>query len=161
MTWDECLGTAWLGLARLGKARLGGRSARRPPQLDTPDRRERLDFVNRRDHDMAPRPSLDRLATRPTAGDWGEDELVSLAEAAALFFPSGPLSAASLRAARRRGELACAEVCGRTFTTPRAVRAMSALSARVNDRPGLERQHASVDLVGASALEELRRRLRV
>ena len=74
---------------------------------------------------MPPRPPLDRLSVRPNPEAWGDDELVSLAEAVGLFFPLGPLTAESLRVARRRGELACVEVCGRTFTTPRAIRAMS------------------------------------
>ena len=70
---------------------------------------------------MAPRPSLSRLTDRPDVADWQDDELVTLAEAAALFFPRGPMTANALRIAFHRGELAGAVVCGRIFTTPRGV----------------------------------------
>jgi hypothetical protein len=73
---------------------------------------------------MAPRPSLERLKLKPAPGDWGDDELVSLAEAAALYFPYGPMTANALRIAFRRGELAATEMCGKLYTTPRHVRAM-------------------------------------
>ncbi len=73
---------------------------------------------------MAPRPSLARVQLRPALKDWRDDELMSLAEAAALFFPAGPMTANALRIACRRGELAATDVCGRIFTTPRAVRTL-------------------------------------
>ena len=38
---------------------------------------------------MAPRPPLERLKARPKQDEWDDDELLSLAEAAALFFPPG------------------------------------------------------------------------
>lgn len=106
---------------------------------------------------MPPRPSLERLSLRPTPESWGDDELVSLAEAVALFFPKGPLTASSLRVARRRGELACVEVCGRTFTTPRAMRTMSALTVGV--APEGAPVTGSLDADRARAREALRRRL--
>ncbi len=75
---------------------------------------------------MAPRPPLERLKARPKQDEWDDDELLSLAEAAALFFPRGPLTVASLRIACQRGELACVQICGKGFTTPRALREMTA-----------------------------------
>ena len=108
---------------------------------------------------MAPRPTLDRLVARPTAEAWDADELVSLAEAAALFFPAGPLSAASLRAACRRGELACVSVCGKAFTTPRAVQTMKGLSTKPICRSRLAEGAHAAAMDGAAALVELRRRL--
>jgi hypothetical protein len=108
---------------------------------------------------MAPRPSLERLRTRPRADAWGDDELVSLAEAAALFFPFGPLTASSLRAARRRGELACVEVCGRAFTTPRAIRDMRTPSLASDPSQGDAVPVGRRDENAGAALAELRRRL--
>ncbi len=75
---------------------------------------------------MAPRPALERLKTRPDPAAWTDDELVSLSEAVALFMPHGPLTAAALRIAYRRGELAGREVRGRIFTTRRDLDAMTA-----------------------------------
>lgn len=75
---------------------------------------------------MAPRPALDRLRVRPDPGSWADDELVTLSEAVALFMPHGPLTAASLRIAYHRGELAACEVRGRIFTTRRNLDAMMA-----------------------------------
>lgn len=71
---------------------------------------------------MSPRPSLDRLRLRPHAADWEGDELVTLAEAAALLFPNGPVTTASLRIAHHRGALATVDVSGRLHTTLSAVR---------------------------------------
>ena len=75
---------------------------------------------------MAPRPALARLKARPDPGSWADDELVSLSEAVALFMPHGPLTAAALRTAYRRGELAAREVRGRIFTTRRDLDALTA-----------------------------------
>lgn len=74
---------------------------------------------------MAPRPALNRLTTRPSAGEWQNDELISLAEAAALLFPRGPLNAKSLRLACRRDELEHVVICGKTYTTLDALRRMT------------------------------------
>ncbi len=71
---------------------------------------------------MAPQPPLHRLVRRPDVCDWRDDELLSLAEAIALFFADGPFSKATLRIAIERGELAATMVCGKTFTTPAAIR---------------------------------------
>jgi len=46
-----------------------------------------------------------RVAARPDPQDWGADELMTLAEAAALLWPSGPLTASSRRTAYRAGAL--------------------------------------------------------
>ena len=46
----------------------------------------------------------DRISLRPDPASWGDDELMSLAEAARLFWPDGPLTLASLRTAVRDGE---------------------------------------------------------
>ena len=74
---------------------------------------------------MPPRPALARLEHRPAPDQWAEDELLTLAEAAALLFPAGPFDADALRIAVRRGELAAVEINTRTFTTLLAVRTMT------------------------------------
>lgn len=93
------------------------------------------DFLTGDGTTMAPRPALDRLKARPDPGSWADDELVSLSEAVALFMPHGPLTAAALRTAYRRGKLAAREVCGRILTTRRHLDAMTAprLLAPAND----------------------------
>jgi hypothetical protein len=74
---------------------------------------------------MAPRPALYRLGTRRLPADWGDDDLLTLAEAKALFFPAGPFTATALRSAAERGELSASRICGRLYTTPSAVRRFS------------------------------------
>ena len=67
-----------------------------------------------------------RIAVRPNPEDWKEDELLTLPEAAALFWPEGPLTTHSLRVAVRDGVLAVAVVAGRHLTSRRAIIAMGA-----------------------------------
>jgi hypothetical protein len=66
-----------------------------------------------------------RILARPNPEDWKEDELMTLPEAAALFWPDGPLTTHSLRVAVRDGVLAVAVVAGRHLTTRRAITAMA------------------------------------
>jgi hypothetical protein len=67
---------------------------------------------------------LVRVEARPNAADWGDDEALSLPEAARLFFPDGPLSEKSLRHAAAHGQLGFVRVAGKILTTAGAVRAM-------------------------------------
>ncbi len=67
---------------------------------------------------------LRRLVDRPAVDQWAEDEILSLEEARALFFPRGPLTVKSLRSAVRLGQLASASIAGRVYTTPSAVRSL-------------------------------------
>lgn len=111
---------------------------------------------------MAPRPALDRLQARPDPGSWADDELVTLSEAVALFMPHGPLTAAALRTAYRRGELAGREVCGRIFTTRRDLDAMTAPRLvspvdGVGGRPATAAAPGSEPVSGASSREFARR----
>lgn len=55
---------------------------------------------------MATKPDLSRVLERPNPSDWADDELLTLPEAAELFWPRGPLKTASLRTAARDGQLA-------------------------------------------------------
>lgn len=66
-----------------------------------------------------------RIQARPSPEQWGEDDLLSLPEAASLFWPEGPLSVSSLRVAVRDGVLPVTVVAGKILTTKRAVLSMS------------------------------------
>jgi len=44
-----------------------------------------------------------RVAKRPSPAEWSGNELMTLREAAALFWPHGPIREASLRTACRDG----------------------------------------------------------
>lgn len=76
-----------------------------------------------------------RIVARPDPKDWGEDELMTLPEAAALLWPHGPLTTHSLRVAVRDGTLAVAVVAGRFLTNRRAVAEMSRCKPLVPDAP--------------------------
>ena len=67
---------------------------------------------------------LRRLVGRPAVYQWADDEIVTLEEARALFFPNGPLTVKSLRSAVRLGQLASDSIAGRLYTTPSAVRSL-------------------------------------
>lgn len=73
---------------------------------------------------MARRDPMARIRNRPRPEEWADDETLTLAEAAALFFPEGPLTVSSLRTAARAGRLAIAKVAGKDLTSPRAVKAL-------------------------------------
>jgi hypothetical protein len=56
--------------------------------------------------------------------EWADDELLTLPEAAALFWPVGPITTNTLRTAGRDGSLVITKVAGKFFTTPIAIRQM-------------------------------------
>ncbi|KQO68761.1 hypothetical protein ASF22_19590 [Methylobacterium sp. Leaf87] len=74
-----------------------------------------------------------RVADRPRSEEWNDDELLTLPEAAALFWPNGPITTNTLRTAGRDGSLAITKVAGKFFTTPMAIRRMGAEGA--GDKP--------------------------
>src|SRR5579862_4686955 len=72
-----------------------------------------------------PRHRVDKLSrarARPDPAQWGDDEVMTLIEAVAVFFPDGPLTLSSLRTAVAAGTLEIAKVAGKNLTTPRAIR---------------------------------------
>lgn len=79
---------------------------------------------------MGKKPDLGRIRERPDPSQWADDELLTLAEAAELMWPNGPLRTASLRTAARDGKLGIAEIAGKHMTTKAALRAMSNCSIR-------------------------------
>ncbi|HVV41975.1 MAG TPA: hypothetical protein VHC94_13020 [Nitrobacter sp.] len=66
-----------------------------------------------------------RVAARPNPCDWADDELMTFAEAAALMWPSGPLTASSLRTAYRAGELEVAMIARKLLVTKKSLSAMT------------------------------------
>ena len=74
-----------------------------------------------------------RVQRRPDPSDWTDDELMTLPEAASLFWPEGPLTTTSLRTAVRDRILEVAEIAGKLLTTKSAIFRMS--SCRIRDEP--------------------------
>jgi hypothetical protein len=66
-----------------------------------------------------------RVALRSNPAQWADDELLTLVEAASLFWPAGPLTTTSLRNAIRRGQLAYVAIAGKFLTTKTAIAEMS------------------------------------
>jgi hypothetical protein len=76
-----------------------------------------------------------RVGLRPAPDEWQDGELMTLDEAAALFWPLGPLTVTSLRTAVRDGVLDVAEIAGKLLTTKEAIRKMSICRPRRGARP--------------------------
>lgn len=75
-----------------------------------------------------------RILARPNPDLWGEDELLTLPEAAALFWPQGPLTTRSLRTAVRDGQLGTVTVAGKMLTTKRQLARMAECQNRTPPR---------------------------
>jgi hypothetical protein len=91
---------------------------------------------------MARTAAPTRVKARPDPLQWRDDELLTLDEAAALFWPAGPLSTASLRTAHRNGQLAVAIIARKFLTTKAAVEAMARESLNVMaSRPAVRERH--------------------
>jgi hypothetical protein len=87
-----------------------------------------------------------RIEERPDPASWSADELLTLAEAAALFWPQGPLSESSLRTAVRDRRLAVTVIARKFLVTPAAIQEMSRCSllstpeAAVPNKPNTKNQ---------------------
>jgi len=71
-----------------------------------------------------------RVAARPEPAQWHDDELMTFVEAAALLWPTGPLTASSLRTAYRAGQLQVTVIARKLLVTKAAIRAMTAAASR-------------------------------
>ena len=71
-----------------------------------------------------------RVAARPDPAQWGDDELLTLAEAAALFWPQGPLTGSSLRTAYRAGTLRVAIIARKILVTKKGLKDMMEASTK-------------------------------
>jgi hypothetical protein len=69
---------------------------------------------------------LPRVAQRPDPAAWSDEELLSLAEAAALFWPDGPLTVSSLRIAAKAKQLDVVVIARKVLTCKAAIARMSA-----------------------------------
>jgi hypothetical protein len=100
----------------------------------------------------ARRDKMARVQARPRPEQWDADEPMTLREAAAVFFPDGPLTLSSLRTAASNGQLATIRVAGKDLTTPKSVRALvQPCLAEKRSRPasGFEKTTGS----GSSSIE--------
>lgn len=113
--------------------------------------------MKRKSHTRQPRSAVPhRVAKRPTPDEWQVDELLTLPEAAALFWPDGPLTTTSLRTAVRDRQLEVAIIAGKFLTTKAAIHRMSACKILKNtDRCEPE----EIDNAPPRSVAELRRRL--
>jgi hypothetical protein len=75
-----------------------------------------------------------RIAERPSPDAWKDDELLTLSEAAALFWPLGPLTATSLRTAVRDRQLEVVKIARKLLTTKTAIAKMSVCDLRGRPR---------------------------
>ncbi|MGE7471965.1 hypothetical protein ACQKLX_21165 [Bosea sp. NPDC003192] len=66
-----------------------------------------------------------RIQERSRPELWSQDEILTLIEAAALWWPHGPLTVKSLRHAIAAGQLPFLRLAGKLFVTPRAIREMT------------------------------------
>jgi hypothetical protein len=73
---------------------------------------------------------LSRVEERPAPSQWDPDELLTLTEAAALFWPTGLIKTAGLRTAVREKKLEIAVIAGKHFTSPSAIGRMSRCALR-------------------------------
>jgi hypothetical protein len=71
-----------------------------------------------------------RVAARPDPAQWRDDELLTFAEAAALLWPDGPLTASSLRTAYRAGQLEVTVIARKLLVTKGAIRSMTEAASR-------------------------------
>jgi hypothetical protein len=67
-----------------------------------------------------------RIAANPDEADWADDALLTLPEGAALLWPAGPITTATLRTAAREGSLAIVKIAGKHFVTKAALKGMGA-----------------------------------
>lgn len=113
------------------------------------------------------RDTMIRVKTRPRPENWADDEPMTLAEAAAVFFPDGLLTVASLRTAKRKGNLATVTVAGKDLTTPRAIKEMvrprpaNAQAGSASQQPAVtpSNESTTAQLRTAHRIQNLRRRI--
>lgn len=80
---------------------------------------------------MTSKLSVERVLERPRPDQWADDELLTLAEAARLFWPRGPLTEETLRTAVRDGRLPVSEIARKFFVTKTALRELNVCTPRI------------------------------
>lgn len=101
-----------------------------------------------------------RVARRPDPAQWDLDELMTLPEAVALFWPDGPLTVRSLRTAIRDRRLPVSVVAGKHLVTRRALTEMSACTFLNGPGPDPKAEIPAPTRVMAPAGESYRRLMR-
>lgn len=91
---------------------------------------------------MVSKLKITRVLERPAPEQWATDELMTLAEAARLFWPSGPLSEETLRTAVRDGRLPVSAIARKLFTTKRALSALHVCELRPTSQRTAREQDA-------------------
>jgi hypothetical protein len=72
------------------------------------------------------RAAPERVRIRPTLSEWSDDELMTLSEAVALFWPGrGPVTLTTIRTAVRNGALDIVPIAGKHFTTKASILRMT------------------------------------
>jgi hypothetical protein len=99
-----------------------------------PGRRPEPDHAHDAGEAAAQSGAPPRVALRPDPAQWSADELMTLQEAAWLFWPMGPLTMTSLRTAVRDHQLDVAEIAGKILTNKNSIQKMCRCSART--KPG-------------------------
>ena len=87
--------------------------------------------VTHRDIEDGRPAKLRRLLERPNKEDWPIDELMTLPEAAALYWPQGPVTTATLRTLIRKGQLRVAVLGRRHLTSRKALEDMQQEEVRL------------------------------
>jgi hypothetical protein len=95
-----------------------------------------------------------RVLLRPHPSQWSDDELMSLPEAVALFWPKGPLTISSMRTAIRNCQLPYADIAGKFLINKSGIAALSVCRSRSQVRqspPTVPATHSS-----SGALDRIR-----
>lgn len=103
---------------------------------------------------MTRNAKLERVRARPDPALWRDDELMTLVEAAALYWPEGPLTETSLRTAVRDGRLPISQIAGKFFVTKTALRTLTVCEPLREDIPA---RTAPIRGSGAGYLSDLAR----
>jgi hypothetical protein len=80
----------------------------------------------------------ERITKRPDPSQWAPNELLTLQEAAQLFWPDGPITVSTLRTAVRDRQLAVVTIARKLFTCPAAVKAMAVFETALPPRGPLK-----------------------
>jgi hypothetical protein len=91
------------------------------------------------------RPLPPRVALRPDPSDWSDGELMSLGEAAALFWPRGPISVSSLRNAAKVKQLEVVVIARKILTSKASIAKMSKCAPMPGVGPAVVRNEPPPD----------------
>lgn len=98
-----------------------------------------------------------RVAARPDPEDWAPEELMTLAEAAKIHWPLGPLTARSLRTAADAGLLPVVILARKRLTNRRAIQEMSKCTTRTPRKPAPRPEPSRPEDPADAAFEALMR----